>query len=222
MRLGVRTSGAEYAANTVPVDQVLKQSSDSPSADSTPAVVWIYDPSDEKDNASAQSNLFQNEGVGIALKKFRTLRVDVTAIRSERVKELYKSTPAFRFYDPSGELVGILEGRNSDSLSSFSSLLERTWDKSFTVRLRGYTKQMTKILDRLDRFDGQKQVLDQNLARLSGKPNARKQRQLEKESEELEKVAREIAEDEQELLASVKLRDDFLPKSEDGEKVARK
>ena len=221
LRLGVKTDGAEYGETTVRVADLLKKMSSGVSEGSTPAVVWIYSPEDEKENASASGTLFQSEGVGIALKKFRTLRVDVTRIASERIRRQYKTTPAFHFYDPSGDLIGKIEGKSATSLSKFSTVMERAWNKSFAVKLRDYSKKMTKILDRLDRYTGKKQVLDQSLARLAQKPNPRKQRQLDEDAQELEKMAQKIAEDEQEVIASVILRSSYLPKGE-GKKVAKK
>jgi hypothetical protein len=212
-----RTNGAEYGETAVPIEDALE----SVSTGDTPAVVWVYDPEDEKLNENCSNTIFQNEGIGLALKKFRTLRVDVKTITSERIREQYDRTPAFHFYDPKGELLGKVEGKASASLSKFSSLVNASWNRCFTVRLKDYQKQMTKILDRLDRYDGQKQILDRDLAKLAEKPNPRKKRQLEKEAAELEELAKEIAEDEQGVLTGVELREEYLSEKE-GEKVARK
>jgi uncharacterized protein YxjI len=187
--------------------------------DSKPAVVWVYRPEDEQVNENISSNILENEGVGIAMKKFRTYRVNWHDMPTESLKEEYRHTPAFFFFDPAGEKILQIDGKKVDSLSTFSKALNATWRKSFGSSLRSYQKSMTKILDRLDRVDGQKQVLEQNKARLAEKPNPRKQRALEKEEAELEEQMAEIAKDEQKLLASVEVRSEFLEK--DDEEVAK-
>ena len=189
------------------------------SEDSTPAVVWLFRADDDKANQSCNTNIFQNEQVGIALKKFRCYRVDVDAIPDDRVRKEYeKQSPAFFFYDPAGETVAKVGGRRATSLSGFSSGMDRTWNTSFTVKLRGYTKQMTRILDRMDRLDGQKQILAQGKSRLAQKPNPRKQRELDREEQELKGKEAKVLEDEQQVLASVALRPAYLPEKD---KVAK-
>jgi len=180
------------------------------SADSKPAVVWIYRPDDEQVNNSCNANIFNNEGVGIAMKKFRTYRVNWHDMPTEKLQKEYENTPAFFFFDPTGKLVTKTRGKKVDSLSTFTKALSATWDKSFTGRLRAYQKSMTKILDRLDRVEGRKQVLDQGKARLAAKPNPRKQRALDKEESELNDLSAKIEADEQKLLGSVKVRPDHL------------
>ncbi|MEN8151372.1 MAG: hypothetical protein ABFS86_16265 [Planctomycetota bacterium] len=200
--------------------ELLKRMSVDVTADSRPAVVWVYRPDDDRVNTNCEANIFNNEGVGIAMKKFRTLRVNWHDIPTETLQEEYKRTPAFFFFDPTGKLVTKSQGKKVDSLSTFSKALDTTWRKSFNGKLRDYQKKMTKILDRLDRVDGRQQVLEQSRARLAAKPNPRKQRALDKEDAELGKQLEAIQKDEQKLLASVVVRPEHLP-AEDGEEVAR-
>ncbi len=180
-------------------------------SDDSPSVVWIYRADDDKANQACNANIFQNEQVGIALKKFRCYRVDVDAIPDDRVRKTYeKMSPSFLFFDPAGDGVAKAQGRRATSLSGFSSAMERTWNTSFAQKLRGYTKQMTRILDRMDRLDGQKQILSQNRTRLAQKPNPRKQRALDREAEELKGEEEKVLQDEQKLLESVAVRPQFL------------
>lgn len=190
------------------------------SADNRPAVVWIYDPEDDSANQRCEANIFRNEQVGIALKKFRTLRIDVDAISSQKIREEYaKRAPSFHFFDPKGEFLTKVEGKKATSLSSFSRLMDKTWNKSYNTKLRTYAKGMTKILDRLDRLTGKKTILTQQLARLAQKPNPRKAAALKKTETALAKEEAKILEDEQTILAKVALRPQYLPKKD---KVAQK
>ena len=191
------------------------------SSDSKPAVVWVYRADDDRVNANCEANIFNNEGVGIAMKKFRTFRVNWHNIPTETLQEEYKNTPAFFFFDPSGKLVTKSQGKKVDSLSTFTKALDTTWRKSFDGKLRDYQKSMTKILDRLDRVEGRQQVLEQSRARLAAKPNPRKQRALDKEDAELREILEKIEKDENALITSVAVRSEHLP-AKDGEEVARK
>lgn len=219
LNLAPQTAGSEYGGSTLRVAEVLRQLSSDVSADSTPAVVWLYSPEEEDANQRCNSNIFQNEQVGLALKKFRTLRVNVLEIQHNELREEYsKTAPAFYFFDPAGEEIGKVQGKDATSLSDFSKLMERTWNTSYETKLRKYTKSMTRLLDQLDRIDAKKQNLEREKERLAEKPNPRKQRKLSAEEEELQKAMDSFNESEQKLLETVKLRSKYLP---DDEKVAQ-
>ncbi|MHC4471182.1 MAG: hypothetical protein ACYS99_09485 [Planctomycetota bacterium] len=189
------------------------------SDDSTPAVVWLYEADDDKTNQSCNANIFQNEPVGLALKKFRCYRVDVNAIADDRIRKEYeKQAPAFLFYDPAGEQVSKAQGRKVTSLSGFTGAMERTWKTSYKVNLRTYTKKMARILDRIDQITGKKQVLAQSKTRLISKPNPRKQKTLEQEERKLKAEEEKVFAEERELLASVQLRAQYQPETD---KVAK-
>jgi len=89
--------------------------------------------------------------------------------------------------------------------ASLSSALGKVWDLSFTVSLKSCTKDITNILEELDKINGRVQIMEQNRARLQEKPNARKQRQLEAEAEEFRAEKAPVLEEEQEILGSVEL-----------------
>jgi hypothetical protein len=190
----------------------MKNLSTSPGPDAAPAVVWLYTPADDKAMTACDTNIFRNEQVGIALKKFRCYRVNVEEIGNRELREEYlRGAPTFRFFTPAGEQIGQVTGKKALSLSGFSSMLERSWDLSYTVRLKAYTKNMTRILGRLDKLSAQAQILEQDRARLVAKPNPRKAQKLEREAEELKAEKDQLAEDERELLAGIQLRPEFRP-----------
>lgn len=185
------------------------------SDDSVPAVVWFYSPDDDKSLRAVDGNIFQNERVGLALKKFRCFRVNVLEIPSAELREKYeKAAPSFMFFDPNGDQVAEVSGKRAESLSGFSGVMERTWDSCFSVSLKQYTKGMTKILDRLDRLDSQRQALERDRARLEERPNPAKQRKLAGEEEELKAELAQLAEDEKALLTDIELRPEYRPTEE--------
>jgi hypothetical protein len=193
----------------------MKNLSANPGSGDIPAIVWLYTPADDKTVQACNANIFQNERVGIALKKFRTYRVNVEEIdNAELRKEYMRAAPAFLFFDPSGDQVAKLGGKKATSLSGFSSVMGKTWNMSFTVKLKPYTKNMTNILDRLDKINGRTQIMEQSKARLDSKPNAMKQRKLQAQAETLRAEKEAVVEDEQEILASVELRSKFRPEEQ--------
>jgi hypothetical protein len=210
LRLAAQTAGAEYGENTLRVAELLEKLSTN-NDDPTPAVVWMYDPTDDKANRALESTTFQNEQIALALKKFRRFRVNVEEIGNRELREEYsKRLPAFHFFDPSGASIGEIAGRKATSLSGFSSMLDKTWKLSFESRMKTFARGMTKILDELDKLEAKKLLHAQGLERLKDKPNPRKERSLAKEGEELKQLEESILSDEKELLESVKIRPEFL------------
>ena len=150
--------------------------------------------------------------MGIALKRFNCFRVNTLDMPEGELKDLYlKQTPGFFFFNPAAELVQKIVGKRATSLSGFSKLMQLTWDKSFAVRLKVFQKQMKHILDRLDKYEVKKQVVDRNRAKLEEKPNRALQRKTEKEEAELEEMKRLIEEDEKGVIEGCKLKPKFLP-----------
>lgn len=175
-------------------------------------MVWLYTPADEKSMNAINSKVFQNERVGIAMKKFRCYRVNVEEIDNREIREEYlRSAPSFIFFDPAGDAVAQVSGKRAASLSAFSGTMGKAWNQSFTVKLKPYTKKMTNILDRLDKINGRTQIMEQSRARLDRKPNAMKRRKLQAQAETLRTEKETILEDEQEILASVELRSKYRP-----------
>ena len=219
LKLATQTAGSEYGGSTLRVAEVLRKLSSDVGSDNTPAVVWMYSPDEEKANQRLNSNIFQNEQVGLAMKKFRTLRVNVLEIDHNELRAEYsKNAPAFYFFDPAGGEIGKVAGKKATSLSGFTKLMEKSWNTSYETKLRKYTKSMTKLLDQLDRIDAKKQNLERNKERLALKPNAGKQRKLSAEEEQLQKDMETFNQSEQKLLETVKLRSKYLP---DDQKVAQ-
>jgi hypothetical protein len=220
LRLAARTSGANYAEESVPVEEVLKNLSQPVKAGAQPAVVWFYTGEQPEENDELEAEIFSNEQVGLALRQFRRYRVNIDRITREDLRKEYSRTPGFRFFDPTGECVAKLEGKRAGSLKGFTRLVEKVWGHAYTVPLRTYTKQMAKILDRLDKLAQEKETLEAQRARLAEKPNPRKQREVDREAKEIEKEEQQIQEDEKAIFEQVKLRPEFLEDQE--EKVAQK
>jgi len=172
-------------------------------------VIWFYRPEEVETNDKLEANIFQNETVGIAFKRFHTWRVNVDAIGRDELAKKYGRTPSFRFFDPAGELLGTMTGRRVTSLSAFTRYVEKVWAKSYSCSLKSYVKDTARILDRLDKVGQKKTSIERDRARLAKKPNARKQRAVDAAEKKLQKEEAKIVEDERKVIAKVTLKEEF-------------
>ena len=181
-----------------------------------PTLVWFFSLDNERENQSCESTVFQNEQVGLALKRFRCVKIDVESIQDARLRERYgRSTPAFHVIDPAGKTVSKLEGKSATSLSRFNGMLKGTWGRMFTVSQRAFVKDMTKILDRLDRVTAQRTVLNSKKQRLEEKGNRAKLAALARDEAELAEQQTEIEQDEQQIIERCELRKEFRAPSDE-------
>jgi hypothetical protein len=217
LRLAETTGGGQYGETALPVADKLKQLFPTLKASNMPSVVWICDVSDDKSVQKINRVVMQNEPVGIALKRFNCFRVNVLDMPEGDLKKKYeKEAQAFYFFDPAVKQVARLAGKRANSLSAFASYMEKTWNASFKMKLKVYQKAMKDILDRLDKLDGQKQVLNRQRARLAERPNPAAQRALDAKLKKFEEERSKIEADQQAINEKCVLKPQFLPKKEDG------
>ena len=184
---------------------------------SKPSVVWMQDLEAEKDITKANA-IFQNENIGLAMKRFNCFTVDVQAIPDGPIKEKYFRQIGFHFFDPKGNAVGKpLTGKRSSSLSAFNRIIERAWNKVFTMTIKDYQKQMKKVLDGFDKVDVNKQAIDRDRAKLAKKPNPAKAKALEREEAEMASAKKKVEELEAGITAKCALKPEFLGEEESAE-----
>jgi hypothetical protein len=194
-----------------PIEDLVQAAVDARSKEHKPVVVWICDAEDDRGNDQLEKKIFYDEKVGLAMKRFICLRGDIQALPNEQEAEkLYRQAPLFYFFDPAGkEFTKPLYGKRASSRSGFCKVLEKLWDKSFELSLKDYSKQMSDILDELDKLEGQKTRLTDQIDRAADNP--RKLAQLKKEEEELQAAEAEINAKEKQIVDGVAVRAEFLP-----------
>ena len=214
LRLTEKTGGGAYGATARPVEERLKSLFPELSKTSRPSVVWFQDLEEEKTITRADA-IFQNENIGLAMKRFNCFKVDVHGIPDGDLKEKYLKQVGFHFFDPKAEAVGRpLVGKRQTSLSAFNSALERAWSKVFTMTIKEYQKRMKKVLDGFDKVDVKKQAVDRDRADLADKPNPVKARQLDKKQAELDEAKKAVEEEEKGIIDECTLREEYLPEPE--------
>ncbi len=181
-------------------------------ATNRPSIVWFQDVSDEKTIKKIDGAIMGNESVGIALRRFNCFRVNVIELPEGDMKKRYmKQTPAFYFFDPSAKLIKKVYGKRATSLSSVNKLIEYTWNKSFTKKIKKFAKEYKGILDRLDKWDVKRQSVEKDRAKLDERPNRTVEKKVKAAEEALAELRKKIEEDEAEIIASCQLRPEFLP-----------
>ena len=183
--------------------------------DARPTVVWFFSLEDERANQTCETTVFQNEKLGLALKRFRLVRVDVETINDARLRKQYSNTPAFHVIDPKGQTLARLQGKQATSLSRFSSMVGTAWKKMFATDQRNFVKSMTKILTRLDRVTAEKTVLAAKRQRLEEKGSRAKLASLARDEAELAEVEAEIEKDEKQIIQKCALRPSYMAEKDE-------
>jgi hypothetical protein len=216
LRLAASTPG--YADSAKPVDELIQAAVKARSEARQPIVIWICDAEDDKGNINLEKKIFNDEKVGLAMKRFICLKGEIQTLPDEREAALLaRKAPLFYFFDPAGEQFGkTLYGKRASSRSGFCSELEKLWDFSFSTKLKVYHKEMSKLLDRLDKLESEKTRLTSQMDRAADNPP--KLAKLKKEEEELKAEEEKLEKEEQEILASVKLSPEFAKGDEQAAK----
>ena len=150
--------------------------------------------------------------IGLAMKRFKCLKANIESIADARMsRDLQRRVPIFYLYDPAAKLFTKLEGKKACSRSRFYGAVEKLWKASFEMKLKDFTKKMTKILDAIDKIEKQKELLAAKKARAAGK--AAKLGALNRQERKLKEEEKKVQADEAEVLESCKRRPEFLPEA---------
>jgi hypothetical protein len=173
----------------------------------------------EEEKAITKANaIFQNENIGLAMKRFNCFKVDAQGIPDGDIKEKYLKQIGFHFFDPKGEPIGKpLVGKRALSMSGFNRALEKSWGSCFTMTIKVYQKKMKKVLDGFDKVDIKKQAVDRDRAKLAQKPNPGKAKKLERDVAEMDKARKAVEELEKSIQEECALKPEFLGEEKDAE-----
>jgi len=185
-------------------------------------LIYITNTKDGKKVDTFEKAVFKNEPIGIALKLFRCIKIDVA--RDRHVKSIYgDKVPQFIGYDAKGVKVDEVHMRDYKCKTEpLMKLLVKTSKGHGKLPLKAFVKKYRGFLNELDRLEGKKSVLTKKKQRLLGtgqkgqkpgqnKPDAKKPdpkaKVSKKNQKKLDKVAKEeqlLAKKEEALLKSEK------------------
>lgn len=218
LRLAEFTSEG-YAETSRPVDDLVNDAVKKElGTTKKPVLVWIYDVEDDRTNSNIESSVFGDEKVALAMKQFVCLKAEIQSMPDSREAEkLVRTAPIFHFFDPSGARIDTLNGKRATSRSGVTARIEKLWDLSYEVRLREYSRDMARVLDQMERIDGDKARLLDQMDRAADNP--RKLASLKREEEDLKKEEENVLAEERKILAGVTLKSDWTaPKDEAAQK----
>jgi hypothetical protein len=180
------------------------------SADRRPTVVYAFDPSQRDENLRCSKNVLDHEPAAIVMRMFRCLRIDVGRIPDEKVRKLYASTPALYFFDPRGKEIASATGDEATSTAAFDTVLGKVWKRLYEGSREDFTKKIQAILDKRDREEDRKSMLEDRETRLlEGRPDLRKLRELKKEIAEVDAKIREYEAEESAAVAALEYKGEY-------------
>ena len=167
-----------------------------------PMLIWVQsdDPTD-KVTRKLESVVFAGETVAVGTKFFDCIKVSAgDALQDRILKEEGRETPRLILMDRDYNVSKVLQGKGISGgklLKAMKLVVRKEYTTSFDKMVRGYIK----LLNDLDRLDSRRAKLADDRARLQAKPNASKEKKVERDEKKLEKDMEEWQKDEEKLLA---------------------
>jgi len=171
------------------------------------SLLYIYDTRDGDKLKKFQSALFANEDLGVALKVFRKVGLDIA--KDSTARQLYENkVPHFITFDAKGQRAGELHLEDYRTKSSdLMKLLVKTAKGHGKLPLKSFVKKYRSFLNELDQVEGKKDTCAQKKSRATASGSKKKLAKVEKEAQSIAKREKSILSKEANLLASVKAYD---------------
>lgn len=173
------------------------------------AVLYLYDPKDERKHEQFEKTVFNNDEVGVALRCFRCGRIDVSADAQARAR-YGKQAPLFVVFGSDGKPVGEVPMTGYKAVvNPLVAMLARAATEvkpslaEFVSRCRG-------VVNQLEQLEGKRKLLQERRARLDAKgkgqeQDAGKRAELDQDGKALDAEEQKTLADEKELLEQAKV-----------------
>lgn len=154
-----------------------------------------------------ESTLFANEDIGVALKVFRKVGLDIA--KDSTARQLYENqVPRFITYNAKGQREGEVHLKDYKSkASNLMKLLVKTSKGHGKMPLKTFVKKYRSFLNELDQIEGKKGTVAQKKSRATASGSKKKLAKVEREEQSIVKREKSILDKESKLLASVKAYD---------------
>jgi hypothetical protein len=168
------------------------------------SVLYVYDSSAGSKRAKFERILFNNEDLGVAMKVFRKVGIDVAKDQVAR-DSFGQKVPSFVTFNAKGEKSGELnmagyKAKAGDVLK----LLGKASKGHGKMPLKTFVKKYRSFLNELDQIEGKKSTTAQKRARLESSGKTAKLAKVAKEEKANAKREAKILDGERKLLAAVK------------------
>jgi hypothetical protein len=169
-----------------------------------PAVLYLFDPkADTRKHEQYEVTTFGNDELGVALRCFRCVRLDVTSEPS--LSKLVARAPLFVAFDPTGKQAGELsQAGYKNGVPAVVKLLEKAAAGHVKPSLAQFVTGYRDLVRELEVAEGRKKTLDDRQSRLEEKDTA-KRAEMEKERKQLEADVKALDTKETEMLRLAKV-----------------
>lgn len=138
--------------------------------------------------------MFKAEKVALAMKAFRTVRMDSTQVASDPLlADQGKETPRLLLINPEDAKVTVLE-KNKLSGSAVFNALEHVSDKFYVQKLEKTVKSHLDLLTEQDQLANKEKKLNEDQARAAEEKDAKAKKELDEIKDELKGVRDELKE----------------------------
>jgi hypothetical protein len=158
-----------------------------------PVCVYVCDGGDGDEQKKLESITFKAEKVGLAMKAFRTVRMDPTQVAGDPLlADQGKECPRLLLVNPLDGKVAVLE-KSKLSASAVFNALEAMSDKFYVQRLEKTVKAHLELLTQQDQLANKVKQLGEAQARASEKDDAKAKKELAELKTEIAAVTKELA-----------------------------
>jgi len=182
-------------------------------------LVYITD-STAEELPRMEAALFKNEELGIAMKIFRRIKIDVA--KDTVAKTIWADkVPTFITYDAKGKQVDEVHMQGFKAKAGdVMKILAKASKGHGDLPVKTFVKKYREFLNKLDQVEGKKGTLQQKIARAK-ESGGRKLDKLEAEGKVLAKAEEKLLEEEKKILTAAKAFDS-VPTAKDTAAVAAK
>jgi septal ring factor EnvC (AmiA/AmiB activator) len=158
-----------------------------------PVCVYVCDNLADDEEKKLETITFKAEKVGLAMKAFRTVRMDSTQVALDPLlADQGKESPRLLLVNPLDGKVTVLE-KSKLSASAVFNALEATSDKFYVQRLEKTVKAHLELLTEQDQLANKEKQLVEAQARAGEKDDAKAKKELAELKSELEALRKELA-----------------------------
>lgn len=182
-----------------------------------PVLLYLFDPgSEERKLQQYEQTMFNNDELGISLRCFRCLRLDVT--KHPELAKYAARAPVHVVFAADGKLVGeVAHTGNKAQVSTLVKLLERAASGHVKPPLPVFVKAYRDVVRDLEQMEGKRRALQERRNKLETK-DAAKRAEIDKEMLELKEAERPVLEREKQLLEQAKA----LPRDPEAKRLGQR
>lgn len=159
-----------------------------------PICIYVCDNTDSDDEQKLETIVFKAEKVALAMKAYRTVRMDSTQVAGDPLLADHgKESPRLLLINPDDSKVTVLE-KSKLSGSGVFNALENVSDKFYVQKLEKTVKAHLDLLTEQDQLANKEKKLNEDQARVGQDSDAKAKKELDEIKDEMKAVRAELQE----------------------------